>query len=270
MNQNKLPDFGLNPTGTMLTGSGFGTAYRNDLNKTINKLLIGESEMTSFDLKTIDRYNKNRKGAYRDELLSQMSENRKRKESQKLQRQKESYEFEKKVERERELLRNRYLKEEVEDVAKLTEVAKMSEVVKVVTEEKDILDTIEPHSVGVMTKKSTLEEPVKLTPLKIDQSIGTDPGYHSSIFAKSAKDYLKYGSPAPDTLFSGRDRNTFFARPRLSSFETRSKQRHDDPPTYKPNINTEMIKTVKFQDLFDEIQTQSATRKQYRLITFDS
>ena len=138
MRKNKLPDYSSALTTNKMAANSTLGNYISDLNRTINKFLIGESEMTSFDLKTVDKYEKVKKENYRADLLQQIEEKKTKKEQLKKLKEQESLEIELKMQKDRQIMRQRYLQE-----SNMNQQSIYGTGAEPVNNKADILDNIE-------------------------------------------------------------------------------------------------------------------------------
>jgi hypothetical protein len=265
MRQNKLPNYSSALSTNKMTANSTLGNYITDLNKTINKFLIGESEMTSFDLKTIDNYEKAKKENYRSELLQQIEEKKKKQEQMKKLKQQESLEFELKLQRDRELLRQRYAQEEQLDQQTLYGATAESNQKKM-----DILDSVDISTLQNKNIRPMVDAISQFTPnpqgesLRKDQGTTTEGDNAYSIFNKSAKVGLT-NLPQPDHYVTGSARRYF------SSSQSRPNNQQMRQPAYAISqfqVTNDVMQQLNCNDLIDAIQKQLSNTREYKLITF--
>lgn len=265
MRQNKLPDYSSALSTKKMTANATLGNYISDLNRTINKFLIGESEMTSFDLKTIDSYEKVKKENYRAELLQQMEEKKKKQEQLKKLKEQESLEFERKLQRDRQILRQRYIQE-----SQLDQQSLYGTTPEPYHNKADILDTIETSTLQTKLSKLPEDNISQFTPhshtesAKKEQGTITESENGNSIFSQSAKIGLS-NIPQQDHYVAGSAR-LFFSP---NSKTTNHKQTVQ--PAYAISqfqVTNDMMQQLNCNDLLDAIQRQMANSREYKLITF--
>jgi hypothetical protein len=248
---NKLPDFSECFDRPKIEPRDKPCLRTTDLNKTINRLMIGESEMTNDDLRTIEFIKKAKKAEYRADLLEQITQKEQKVQMRKMLKQQESVEFEKRIKIEREFLQRKFNYEFQQDHPLPSVKGEYT------IDRADILDKLDQSRL-----RSNIVS-IKDGPQMKEQSTLTNPLPRISVFSNTEK--LRITSVGTNTDAILETRNRFFFNKNIGASKRPNNRSLN---VSNVQINFDIFKKLDCRDICSRISNYGNSRKDYKLINF--